>query len=158
MATLHLTCGLPCSGKTTLARQLEQEHQALRLTPDEWHIRLFGDDLADPAHEQRHNSIEALMWNVAARALGLGVDVILDFGVWSRSEREAFRAEAAQLGAASELHYLEVSEEKLLARLRARNAQPASDTFVIPEARLHEWMRLFQVPEADELQRREAPR
>jgi predicted kinase len=34
MATLHLICGLPCSGKTTLAKQLEQQHAALRLTTD----------------------------------------------------------------------------------------------------------------------------
>ena len=42
MATLHLMVGLPCSGKTTLARQLEQQYSALRPTPDEWHTALFG--------------------------------------------------------------------------------------------------------------------
>ena len=35
MATLHLMVGLPCSGKTTLAKKLEVERAALRLTPDE---------------------------------------------------------------------------------------------------------------------------
>lgn len=39
---LHLLCGLPGSGKTTLARLLEQELPALRLTPDEWMKPLFG--------------------------------------------------------------------------------------------------------------------
>ena len=38
VATLHLMVGLPCSGKTTLAKQLEQERSALRLTPDEWQV------------------------------------------------------------------------------------------------------------------------
>ncbi|WP_368780995.1 AAA family ATPase [Alicyclobacillus fastidiosus] len=32
--------GLPCSGKTTLSRELETRHNALRLSPDEWHIPL----------------------------------------------------------------------------------------------------------------------
>jgi predicted kinase len=36
--------GLPCSGKTTLAHKLEREQSALRLTPDEWQIDLFGQD------------------------------------------------------------------------------------------------------------------
>jgi hypothetical protein len=47
MATLHLGCGLPCAGKTRLARQLEQEYAALRLTPDEWHTALFGHDVEE---------------------------------------------------------------------------------------------------------------
>jgi predicted kinase len=50
-----------------------------------------------------------------------------------------------------------VPEAVLLARLRARNAHPPRGTFVIPEARLREWMGLFQVPDAEELQRRNAP-
>ena len=78
MATLHLICGLPCAGKTTLARQLEQEYAALRLTPDEWHTRLFGQDAEDTRHDARHAVIEALLWEMAARALLLGGHVILD--------------------------------------------------------------------------------
>ena len=34
--TLFLTVGLPCSGKTTTARRIEIERNALRLTKDEW--------------------------------------------------------------------------------------------------------------------------
>ncbi|MFZ0544969.1 MAG: AAA family ATPase [Candidatus Promineifilaceae bacterium] len=43
MATLILICGLPGSGKTTLARQIEQSRSALRLCPDEWIARLLKD-------------------------------------------------------------------------------------------------------------------
>ena len=105
MAKLHLMVGLPCSGKTTLARQLEAEHSALRLTTDEWHIRLFGHDYdegmssSDEAeHDARHDSVESLMWDVASRVLTLGVDVILDFGCWVRSQRDEYRAKAEALG------------------------------------------------------------
>src|SRR2546421_9264967 len=46
-AILYLLVGLPGAGKTTRARQLAVEAPALRLTPDEWMIPLFGRD--DPA-------------------------------------------------------------------------------------------------------------
>lgn len=78
---LHLMVGLPCSGKTTLAKNLEKEFRALRLTPDEWHLRLYGDDLSEEGHDKRHDTIEDLMWEVAASVLGAGVPVILDFGL-----------------------------------------------------------------------------
>ncbi len=41
--TPHMVCGLPGSGKSTLARQLEHELDLVRLTPDEWMLRLGGD-------------------------------------------------------------------------------------------------------------------
>src|SRR3954467_9955429 len=88
VATLPLMVGLPCSGKTTLARKLEHERSALRLTPDEWQLRLFGQDAEEPEHEARHSLIEALLWDLASRALVLGTSVILDFGFWAREERE----------------------------------------------------------------------
>jgi predicted kinase len=147
--------GLPCSGKTTLARQLEIERSALRLTPDEWQVWLFGQDVQTPEHNARHDLIEAMLWEVAARVLMLGTSVILDFGFWSREEREDFRGRAQTLGASSEVHFLDVSEEELLRRLTARNAQLTDRVFHIPEEMMRSWVALFQPPASDELVRRE---
>ena len=155
MATLHLLVGLPCAGKTTLAHTLERELPALRLTTDEWHLRLFGQDATDPAHDERHQALEALLWQVASRALSLGTDVVLDFGFWAREERETFRARAKALGASSELHFLDVAPEELLRRLAARNANPSEFAFVIPEEMMRPWISSFEKPSADELERRD---
>lgn len=155
MATLHLIVGLPCSGKTTLAKQLEHEKSALRLTPDDWHVRLFGQDAEEPEHDARHGLIEALLWNIARRALELGTNVILDFGFWSREEREDFRARAKQLGASSEVHFLDVPADELLRRLAIRNAEASQTSFYIPEAMMKPWIALFQRPTPDELERRD---
>lgn len=46
-ATLFLIVGLPGAGKTTRARELEKAHRALRFSPDEWMIPLFGESEAD---------------------------------------------------------------------------------------------------------------
>src|SRR4029078_11431387 len=146
--------GLPCSGKTTLAQKLEREQSALRLTTDEWHIRLFGQDAEEPEHDARHSLIEALLWNIASRALELETNVILDFGFWAREEREDYRSRAKQLGASSEIHFLDVSEDELLRRLVQRKAQPSLMDFYIPEAMMKPWIAFFQKPTPDELERR----
>ena len=160
MATLHLMVGLPGSGKTTLARKLEVEYSALRLTVDEWHIRLFGSDVHDDSdeadwsrHNARHAAIEALLWAAAVRVLALGVDVILDFGFWTRSERDEFRAKAHDLGAGFRIHFADISEEQLLERIKARNAQLPAGAFHIPEIKLKEWLLLFEPPLPDEFLR-----
>jgi predicted kinase len=155
MATLFLMVGLPCSGKTTLARTLEQKYSALRLTPDEWQVRLFGQDAADPQHNARHSLIEALQWEVAQRALVLGTDVILDYGFWAREEREDYRSRAKQLGASSEVHFLDVPHDELLRRLAQRNTQLSKFSFRIPEEMMKPWIAFFQKPTPDELRRRD---
>jgi predicted kinase len=147
--------GLPCSGKTTLAQKLEREQLALRLTTDEWHVSLFGQDAQETEHDARHGLIEAMLWNIASRALVLGTNVILDFGFWAREEREDYRSRAKQLGASSEVHFLDVAADELIHRLAVRNAQPSQTSFYIPEAMMKPWIAFFQRPTPNELQRRE---
>ena len=147
--------GLPCSGKTTLARTPESQHSALRLTLDEWHLRLFGQDAEDPEHNSRHRIIETLQWDVARRALALGTNVILDFGFWARDEREDYRSRAKQLGAGSEVHFLDVPDNELLRRLAQRNTQSSVLAFHIPEEMMKPWIAFFQKPMPDELRRRD---
>jgi predicted kinase len=156
IATLHLICGLPCSGKTTLAKTLERERSALRPAPDEWITRLYGADISGAALDSARAPVEAVLWDLAAQVPVLGLDVILEYGFWNRREREQFRTRAAKLGARSELHFTNAPEDELLRRLANRNVQLPPDTFWVDEARLRGWFQLFEPPDTDELRPREA--
>ncbi len=147
MATLHLVCGLPGSGKSTLAKRLEHELPGLRLTPDEWMARIVGNGTDEPKRE----AVEAVQWEIAEKVLSLGVDVILENGFWAREERDDLRERAAALGADSKLHFLDVSKDELLKRLRSRNAALPPDTFSVTEAQLELWWGWFEPPTQDEL-------
>ena len=148
---LHLMCGLPGAGKTTLARELEQRHNALRLTPDEWITQLLGSEPSQQALDAARTPTEELQWKVAARVLTLGIDVILDFGFWSREEREHFREQAKALGAGSIVHFVDVPMPVLQARLAARHDDRPANTFIVTPAQLQEWSALFVRPTPDEL-------
>lgn len=148
MPVLHLICGLPGPGKTTLARRLELDLPALRLAPDEWMARIVGDGY----DEAKRAAVEAVQWEIAARALRLGVDVILENGFWSRAERDDFRARAAALGADTRLHFLNVPRNELLRRLASRNEAAPKDTFRVNEAQLDLWSKWFEPPTPEEME------
>ncbi len=155
MTTLYLMVGLPCSGKTTRAKELENELFAIRLTPDEWHVKLFGHDIADPDHDKRHYLIEDMLWQIAARALSLGTNIILDYGFWAKEERDDYRTRAKKLGARSEIVFMDVEEEELLKRMRWRNENLTNTIHYIPEELMLSWFHIFQKPDAEELLPRE---
>ena len=85
--TLFLLVGLPGAGKTTRARELEVAQRALRFSPDEWMIPLYGE--SDP--DGMRDVLEGRLIATGARVLELGTSVILDFGFWGRDERSALR-------------------------------------------------------------------
>lgn len=151
MATLFLICGLPGAGKTTLARQLEQSRPALRFTPDEW-IETLIADVSDQAELDRLRfPVESVQWEMTTKLLPLGVDVILDWGFWSREERMHYRSLAEALGARVVVRFLEAGRDELWERLSRRNVDLPPGTFVVTEAHLTQWWSLFEPPSLDEL-------
>lgn len=153
--TLHLMVGLPCAGKTTLAKQLEREQHAVRFTPDQWQLKLFGQDFSDPDHRRRHNTIEKIMWEMGRQLLQQGISVILDFGFLRKEQRDYFRREAKSLGVHFQMHFLNPSMEVLRARLEQRNrlqlTQKESTAFIIPLSVLEEWSHKIQYPDQQEI-------
>ena len=147
MTTIHLLVGLPGAGKTTLARQLEAQHAALRLTPDEWMQPLFG---AGESDDKRVVLEHDLLWSVAKRVLTLGVDVVLDFGLWSCQERDLYRARAKELGVQVMLYALDPPLDELWRRLEFRNASLPPHTFPITREELELWDTWFDRPTLDE--------
>jgi predicted kinase len=77
MATLHLICGLPGSGKTTLAKKLEKSGSAVRFCPDEWIAEILLDPNDRKEMDRLRDIVESIQWSFAKRLLVLGIDVIL---------------------------------------------------------------------------------
>jgi predicted kinase len=145
--TLFVMVGLPGSGKTTLAKELELQYDALRLTKDDWMMPLFGWG----EYGDKREVLEALLWKMGARALQLGVNVVLDYGLWARVEREEYRARAEALGARVDFRFLDVPDEELLRRMEARNIRRDVNDVPITVEQLKEYLPRFQRPTAEEL-------
>ena len=148
--TLHLTVGLPGVGKTTLARELERASGALRLTPDEWMMPLFGVRWAD--FGGKRDVLEGRLIWVTHQVLRAGGSVILDFGCWSSDERYALRAIAGLAGADFELHYVTLPEDERRKRATARWREAPEETFEMTLDDHERFRTLFTPPTTYELQ------
>ena len=139
---LIVVCGLPGSGKTTHARRVEAERRAVRFCPDEWMAEL-GLSLWDEAARAR---IEALQGKLGLQLLRLGLSVILEWGTWARSERDALRVGAQAAGAAAELHFLHAPVDVLFDRIQRRGAENPP----IEREAIDRWFAQFEAPTGEE--------
>jgi predicted kinase len=140
---LIIICGLPGSGKTTLAKALEIKVGAVRFSPDEW-LDALSLSLYDAASREK---IEALQWSLGKKLLSLGLIVIIEWGTWGRAERDTLRIEARALGAAVELHYLSALTDFLFERIQHRGAE----TPPIQRTDFDKWVEAFQAPTPEEM-------
>ncbi|HVT78102.1 MAG TPA: ATP-binding protein [Acidimicrobiales bacterium] len=136
-ARLYVMCGLPGAGKTTRAKELAAEHNAVRMTPD--------DILADLWDQEARASLEAAMWDEAQALLAAGTNVVIDFGSWARAERDVLREGARRIGVEVELCYLDLPLDELVRRVEYRNREGIS------RAHLEEWQHVIEIPTEQEL-------
>jgi predicted kinase len=144
---LVLICGLPASGKTTLARQLARKIPAVRLDKDQWTTDL-GHDVWDDEFRVR---LERQLWALTEELLVQGQSVILEWGHWARAERDEKRLAARALGVGVELHYLDAPLEELIERAQRRNASGEWTASPMTPAHFERWAAIFQPPDEHEL-------
>lgn len=159
MATVYLMCGKICSGKSTHAAALRRAHRAVVLSVDEITLALFGQD-AGAEHDTYVTRAEAYLYQKSLEILGDGIDVILDWGFWTRRERDEARAFYAERGITAELHYLDIPQAEWMRRIEQRNRAVLAhetDAYYVDEGLRAKFEAIFEAPAPEEITRRVAP-
>jgi predicted kinase len=98
MPTIHLIHGFSGFGKTSFAKELASKLPAVRLTNDEFMVRLYGRRPSpESVYIDCYNKIDSLIWDLAEQIIKTGVDVIFDYGFWTYENRKIAFEKAKKL-------------------------------------------------------------
>jgi predicted kinase len=155
-ATVHLVVGSTGAGKSTYARRLAADGQAVRFAIDEWMMALFGPDRPDHAgadwYMPRIDRATGMIWRVAREIVAAGTSVVLEVGLTQRAPRQAFLDQVVGAGAPVRLHVLEADAATRWRRVEGRNSERGA-TFALEVTRgMFDFVEtMWEPPDDDEL-------
>lgn len=148
--TVHLLSGIPGCGKTRFASGLAARGRCVALSHDEWIVGLLGPQPGSEEFQRFAAPIHELLWCQAEKIVRAGCDVVLDFGFWTRAERDAARARVQAMGGQARFYAFECTAEQAWQRVSRRNADPAQAAIHISEATFHFLLAKIEPPMPDE--------
>lgn len=148
-----LTCGIAGSGKTTYAQHLQKQGY-VRLSIDEEIWQRFGRyavDYPPDSYPVLQEHAEKALRQSLARLIGEGRNVVVDLSMWSRSQRDEYKAIIEAAGGRWRLVYLRATPVLLRQRLATRATRRDADAaFPITEEILREYLRNFEEPHGED--------
>ncbi len=145
--TIILFCGLPGSGKTTVAKALEARGRGIRICTDDWQDDLGANNIS----RDFHSKLQKRLYAHTLELLNHGQSVILEDGLWMKPERDEKLADAKNAGASTELHYFDLDLDEIWSRLESRHQNLPRGAVHISREDLEKCYKLFEKPDSAEL-------
>ena len=150
-AKLYFMCGKMAAGKSTFAKQLARDQNAVLLVQDDFLVALFPGEIQDiPSFVKYSNRLKSALSDHICDLLSRGISVVLDFPANTRNQRQWFRSLFELANVEHELHYVDASDDLCKRQLRQRSeALPAGSAWTT-EAEFEAITAYFQAPADDE--------
>lgn len=148
MSNLILLCGKPGCGKTTLANNLTEEFKLVHLSADDFMLKLFGEIVDRELFNVKLRACKDKIYELCEQLLSNDVDVVLDFGFWSKEERSNIRNRFKKYNV--HVVYLKVDDESIFARIENRNKKLKENEYYMDKNTFTFLSSLFEEPKEDE--------
>jgi predicted kinase len=150
-ARLVFLAGKMAAGKSTLARKLAGDLDAVLLVQDEFLERLFPGEITDiDAFLRCATRIQGALAPLVCEILSRGLAVVLDFPANTKRQRAWFRALIDRSGVEHELHFIDASDALCKRQLHERSRHLAPGTPWTTEAEFEAITKYFEPPSVDE--------
>lgn len=136
---LTFFCGKMGAGKSTKARDIAKEKNAVLLSEDEWLESLYPNKILSLADYIKYsNRLKPQIKKLVQDILFTGTNVVMDFPANTLLQREWFTHIFSEIQASHELIYIDLSNERCLKHIEKRRIQQperaATDTKEMFEA------------------------
>ena len=153
MPKVLIMCGKICSGKSTYAEKLKLKNKAVILSVDELTLALFENQ----AGEKLDFYVEKLKEYFLKKSLDIveaGADVILDWGFWTKKERDYAREFYDSRNISYQFYYMNVGIDEWKKRILKRNQEikrEQLEAYPIDKGLLSKVEKMFEEPDRKEL-------
>ncbi|QSX36564.1 AAA family ATPase [Shewanella sedimentimangrovi] len=149
--SLTFFCGKMGAGKSTHAKRLAQEKNAVLLSEDECLAAFYPDQIHSIADYLKYSAlIKPFIKSHVQRILGAGTQVVMDFPANTAAQRRWFLALCREVGCDSELVYLNLTDEQCLAQIAKRRIEQPQRAQFDTEAMFYQISQYFEPPSAEE--------
>ena len=148
-----MLCGKVGSGKTTYAQGLKANKNTFVLSYDDLMLILFDDCIGPSKHQDMVRRCKKFLFGQALELLEMNIDVVLDFGFWSKEERDYTREFFNSRDIPVKLHYINPSYDVISKHLEIRNKaidEGLRGYYMTPEKRKR-FDSFFQEPSEEEI-------
>lgn len=157
MPKVIILCGKIACGKTYYGNYLREKFGGVILSVDDLMLELSDHCLGDK-HDDIASRCEQYFYKLTESIILQGINVIIDFGYWKKSERQEASSFFNEHDIPMELHYVVVEEQIRLNQLKERNERLIKESnsnkdrvYIISEELRARLDSKFEIPTEDEI-------
>jgi predicted kinase len=138
------------AGKSTLARQIAKEYNAILFVEDELLAQLYPDEIADiPSYIKYSPRLRTAISSHISDLLSREISVVLDFSANTINQRKWFRGLFEKANAAHKLYFINATDDLCKRQLKERSKNQSESAFV-SDTVFEEITKYFQPPSEEE--------
>lgn len=154
MARVIAICGKICSGKSYYAKQLKERENAVILSTDEATFDLIKNEQGE-FYNIFADRVNKYLRKKAAEIATIGCNVILDWGFWTKEERNEITSYFNACGIDVEWHYIDIAQTRWERLIEQRNKKiekgNGGSDFYLDEDLMKKLLSKFEEPGKEEI-------